>query len=193
MNKLDAVNRVLLACGLQTVTALNTGGGSIQGMVERQIDAIDAQEQARGWHFNRRYGVVLSPAQDGTITVPDCFSIDTGGESASMDVTVRDGKLYRLDVDGGSDQFDGDVTVDMIDRVAWTDLPRRYQEFICASAAEMLNRSHVKSTAMAARIEEQLMRARTDALREDGENADVNLLSTQHAQNIRGRCRPRWR
>ena len=61
MDKLEGVNKVLRASGRLPVPVLDTGGNSWAGMAERVIDLEDLQVQTRGWHYNTRENVTVSP------------------------------------------------------------------------------------------------------------------------------------
>lgn len=92
MDKLEGVNKVIRASGKLPVPSLDTGGNSWAGIAERVIDLEDLQVQTRGWHYNTRHNVTVSPVlytfdnatweeADKRLTQADKFTQATVGQT----------------------------------------------------------------------------------------------------------------
>ncbi len=60
MTKLEAINEMLEAIGEYPVSALDTGGDTIEAMAENTLDRYDQRIQANGWHENTETKVELN-------------------------------------------------------------------------------------------------------------------------------------
>jgi len=192
MNKLDAVNAVLRRIGLTPVSALDTGGLSVQAQAERYLDDADLACQARGWHFNTRSNVTLTRNASNKISVPaSTYRIDTMGTDGDKDVTVVGG--YLFDLENNTDVWSQDLVVTYVSKAAFTDLPQTFADYIISEAAFLFNRSHKKDKDLDALLQAEVARRSSEARREDNDRSDVNVLNTQDMNQLRGRPRMRDR
>lgn len=192
MDKLTAVNEVLRRVGLPPVSALATDS-SAAAHAERFIDSVDRSVQSRGWHFNRRRGVTLSPDEfTSKIAVPTgTFHIDTDGTSRHVDVTVSGG--YLFDLENNVDTWSQDLVVAYVQKVAFTDLPEAFADYVVTEAAYQFNRFHKKDPALDKMLSEELPVRWTRLRQADNEQSDVNVLETGEMAQMRGRPRMRDR
>jgi len=193
MNKVDAVNAVLRRVGLPPVSSLDTGGLSAAAHAERFIDGANRSCQARGWHFNTRRGVTLSPDPvTNKIAVPAAtFHIDTHGQSKHIDVTVVGGNLF--DVDNNVDTWTQDVVVTYVVLSDFDDLPEAFADYVVTESAYQFNRFHKKDQALDSMLRDELAVRWTRVRQLDGDLADVNVLDTGEMIQMRGRPRMRDR
>ena len=192
MNKIDAVNAVLRRIGLTPVSALDTGGLSVQAQAERYLDDADLACQARGWHFNTRSNVTLTRNASSKISVPEStYRIDTMGSDGDKDVTVVGG--YLFDLENNTDVWSQDLVVTYVSKAAFTDLPQTFADYIISEAAFLFNRSHKKDKDLDALLQAEVARRSSEARREDNDRSDVNVLNTQDMNQLRGRPRMRDR
>lgn len=183
MNKLDAVNEVMLKCGLRPVTALDTNGASRQAEVERVLDAEELRVQIEGWHYNTRVDT-LSPDSNNRIEVPTgTLEIDSVDEDEDRNVTQIGGKLY--DLDDNTYEFTADLKCRYILRIDYPCIPPPIREYIACSAAARYNEQFGSQSRQAYLAREE-MRARTRAVRFNNRVADVNILDTDEAIRIKG-------
>jgi hypothetical protein len=186
VTKLDAVNIMLRARGMAGAAALDTDGGSDAAQAERVLDSVELEIQSRGWAYNTRTEVTLSPDDADHIALPSgTITIDSDGSDAGRNVSQLGGRLY--DLDNNTDEFDGDLIVTYILRYDFGCIPQPVQQYIAAKAAmEYANRypTRVDRTPMLA---SQYREARAEAFRFDDETSDVNVLDAVDAQRVRGR------
>jgi len=119
------------------------------------------------------------------VVADDVLSVDTAGESFSMDVAVIDGKLYNRDDD--TTTFTGDLVVDLVRYHGFADLPPWLRRLVTAEAVRTWQRRTIGDATADAAIREELAEARLEAARKDTETADYNILNTRTAQRVRGR------
>lgn len=192
MNKLEAVNNVLRRVGILPVASLDTNGSSAAAHAERFIDAASKSLQARGWHFNTRRDVTLSPNGSNKIAVPaSTFHIDTSGASANIDVTVVGGFLF--DLENNTDTWSTDLTVTYVINADFDDLPEAFADYVVTEAAFQFNRFHKKDPAFDSMLQGELERRWPALKRAENELADVNVLNTSEMTQMRGRPKMRDR
>ncbi len=96
LTRLDAVNTMLSAIGESPVNSLGDSGVADADLAERILVETNAEVQAMGLQVNSDYDWPLIPDVDGIITVPsNAIRVDTCGQSASLDITVRAGRVYN--------------------------------------------------------------------------------------------------
>lgn len=93
--ELEAVNDMLSVIGEAQVASIDETIPDVQQAVNL-LRMESRALQAKGWHFNTDDNLALTPdAEDGTISLPQgTLKVDTVGDSASLDLAYRAGKLY---------------------------------------------------------------------------------------------------
>ena len=198
MTTLEAVNDILRRVGSLVVPSLDTGGTSVQAQAERQLDDVDVRIQTLGWHWNKRR-LTLTPDEGGEIPVASIptprgslLEIDTVGPTSGMiEVVVEGGKLTRLP--DMTTTFDADLEVEVIERLAFSQVPLLFAAWMVAEAAFDLNRRYMQDVARAQALASERMQARVNAMRQVIRLADVNLLDSTDVRAVHGRRRlPYW-
>ncbi|MDP7637194.1 MAG: hypothetical protein QF577_06575 [Phycisphaerae bacterium] len=206
--KLAMVNDVMRRCGKLPVSALDTGGQSSPGLVERTIDDAISEILSKGWYFNRRYNVESTADGDGLhqlsaleANLGTIYSIDTDATDAYIPITVThhtDGEtdtrvLYNLD--DKTDEWGADATlrVAFIYRSDVQDLPEQFKKWIISLSAFNHNRHFLQNEARDGQLQQEMMYSQACANREEIEVADVNVLDTPEQDQIRGRHRKKNR
>lgn len=198
--KLAMVNDVMRRCGKLPVNALDTGGQSSPGLVERTIDDAISEILSKGWYFNRRYNVEstadgdglhqLSALETGTGTI---YSVDTDVTDAYIPVTVTHNSDERVlyDLDNKTDDWGAAATlrVAFIYRSDVQDLPEQFKKWIISLAAFNHNRHFLQNEARDGQLQQEMVYSQACANREEIEVADVNVLDTPEQDQIRGRPR----
>lgn len=143
--KLDAVNACLLAINEYRVTALDTGGTSIQADAGRVVDESTRYFCAIGYPCNTRNCVAIS-ATLGIITVPAAtLRIKPAGASAYRNLVLRGDKVY--DADQGTGTFGSTETVflDIAELLDFEDCDPMLKEEISQHAAQRFARRRIGS------------------------------------------------
>lgn len=184
MTKLDAVNIVLRGLGRAGVSSLDTDGASDAAQAERVLDAVDIEIQSRGWVFNTRFEVTLSPDGSDHIALPDgCITIDADGSDSWRRVTQVGGRLF--DLDNNTDEFEGDLIVTHVSRYEFSCIPHPVQEYIAAKAAVDYN-AFYGHPSRAGQLHLDLDRKKGRAFRFDNGVGDVNVLDSVESRRVRG-------
>jgi len=187
MIRADAINNVLRRIGhlhMQINNSAIASSNNPETWASRFLDDADIACQSRGWNFNKRSNVKLSPI-GGVIAKPDCFRIDTSGESSNINITVQGGNLFNSDDNTAT--FTTDIYVDYYIRVGWTDLPETFAAYIVSEAAFAFNRYWKKDQALDSMLKEEIAKRWVECKREDNDQADINLLDTSEMNQLRGR------
>ena len=143
--KLDAVNACLLAINEYRVTALDTGGTSIQADAGRVVDESTRYFCAIGYPCNTRNCVAIT-ASTGIITVPAAtLRIKPAGASAYRNLVLRGDKVY--DADQGIGTFGSTETVflDIAELLDFEDCDPMLKEEISQHAAQRFARRRIGS------------------------------------------------
>tara|TARA_B100000029_G_scaffold30142_1_gene28892 strand:+ start:2737 stop:3360 length:624 start_codon:yes stop_codon:yes gene_type:complete len=146
--EISAVNSILGAIGQSPITNLSLSGNPNPevSFIYNILTEINKDVQNEGWHFNTERHVKTSPdPATKQITLPPKtlrYDLNDGDINKNMDLVVRDGKLYDL-VDH-TDEFDGDVYLDVVSLYKFEDLPNVFQRYITyrsavRAAAQLVN------------------------------------------------------
>jgi len=133
--ELSAVNNILGAIGQAPITTLNFDNPEVSFIYNLLRDA-NVDTQAEGWHYNTELHVKFSPDNNKKIAIGnDILSMDLHDNQARRhhDLVRRNGFLY--DKSTHSDEFDGDIDLDIVRLYAFEDLPIVFRRFIVYRAA----------------------------------------------------------
>ena len=135
--ELSAVNSILGAIGQAPVTSLVYDNPEIAFIYNLLRDA-NVDTQAEGWHFNTEKHVTYSPDANKHIVIGnDILSMDLHDNytKRTSNLVRRNGRLY--DKINHTDEFDGDISLDIVKLYSFEDLTIVFRRFITyrASAA----------------------------------------------------------
>ena len=140
--ELSAVNSILGAIGQAPITALNTQTTSTSdssqisenpeiAMIYNLLRDANVDTQSEGWHFNTEYHVKFKPNSDKKIAIgDDILSMDLHDNQARRhhNLVRRNGFIYdKID---HTDEFDGDLDLDVVKLYNFEDLPIVFRRFI---------------------------------------------------------------
>lgn len=188
MTTLDAVKAILKACGQRPPSAagLETGSYTMVGNAEAVLDEASRKIQARGWFFNTRREVELTPDGSDNIAEPTgALSVVPRRDYASRRIARINGLLF--DVDNNTDEFDGPVTVDYVFEATFSEIPSVIADYIVAEAAIEFNVRFVKNLIIDQNLRIRRAEAKTIADQLDGDEERTNVFDTPEARRLRGR------
>ncbi len=147
--ELSAVNSILGAIGQAPITTLKTQttAGSASTIVSEnpEIQFIynllrdaNVDTQAEGWHYNTERHVKFTPDANKHIIINnDILSMDLHDNYThrTFDLVRKNGRLY--DKTNHTDEFDGELDLDVVRLYAFEDLPVIFRRFITYRAAVM--------------------------------------------------------
>lgn len=193
LDKLAAVNRVLIDNSIDRVLSLDTGGSSDAAAVEYLLDLVDEEIQAQGWYCNTDFNKELIKQTDGSIALPaDALAIYpwTGANRRPNDDrstgqhTRRGAKLY--DLDNATETINANVRVLQVTKLPFNDLLVSLKVYIAAETSvrfQISRRSSFKADRFLVRQRDE---ARTMALKEDAELSNEDLTMTGGALEVLG-------
>lgn len=187
MTTLEAVNFILRQAGGLPVANLNTGGPSREAEAERCLDVEELRIQTRGWVYNTRRDVVLTPeTSDSKIHIPPgVITIDSYGQDAWRNVTQLGAVI--LDLDNNTETFNSSLHVEYILRYDFDCIPEPVAQYIaCEAALTFCQNQGVRDLARIVTLRQDRDRALGAAERSDGNTADANILDTAEAMRIKG-------
>ncbi len=176
----EAINEILLALNelpLPDDTSLDSIQISISA--NKFLSISKSTTLKKGWNFNTHV-VELVPNEDKYIIIPNTFmSVDPVDKLS--DVIVVDHRLYNKETN--SYEFDGSIECEIIMEVDFDDIPFTFRDYIIKRAKVSAYVSIIGSTDELALYREELREAHVDAVREEADSIDGNVLSGQSFRN----------
>lgn len=195
LDKLEAVNKILEAIGDPPAAALDTDGDSEVSYAERHLDQADREIQQRGWTFNTRREVTLTAQvlDNSTyrIVVPgNILRLIAATSHSTPQVTVVNGRLFRLDTNTDEWSSGDTVKVDYVEQVRFELIPLPIADYIVAAAADRHNRRRTRIPDLYAVLGGELVAKRVQALQHEGDDSRLNLLETTESRRFKGNRMP---
>lgn len=172
--ELEAVNTILRMVGetpVNTTDLADVAPGAQALLLLRQISRA---VQSRGWYFNRREDLTLTPGIDGRVPV----SINTvsiipyRGESKVL--AIRNNALYN--VTDETDAFEQSIRVTLIVALDFSELPECFREYITMEAGVRYTSSYSQSDLQFRFTEDELKEAQVRMLQEDTRNSRYSFM-----------------
>lgn len=133
LTELDAVNEILGTIAESPVNSLDEEVVIDGSLAMKILKTTSVEVQTRGWWFNRLEGLELSPDVTKTIQIaPDVLKLSASGNT-QIAVVQRGLKLF--DLTNKTYEFEGPVTVDLIQGLVFEELPSSARVYITVRAA----------------------------------------------------------
>ena len=133
--ELSAVNSILGAIGQSPLATLNFDNPEV-AMIFNLLRDANVDTQAEGWHYNTEKHVKFAIDTNGKIAIGnDILSMDLHDNQArrTHNLVRRNGFLY--DKTDHTDEFDGDVDLDVVRLYVFEDLPIVFRRYIVYRAS----------------------------------------------------------
>ncbi len=178
----EAVNQVLEAIGQPPVSDAekDTHPDSIEA--DGFLLRADNKIQRRGWHFNMFFDVALAFDGNGNIATGDILRIIA--VKYPWRVAIRNSKLY--DLENETIVFTAEPTVSAVRKLTWFDLPWSLQQYIITDAAVTYQRYKRTDQVDDAVLRDNLAQAKLQAVRDDEDLRQTNLLQTDEHLRLKG-------
>ena len=187
--ELSAVNSILGAIGQAPITSLTSQ--TTDASVETQISAnpeiafifnllrdANVDTQSEGWHFNTEYHVKFTPdSVTKKITIGnDILSMDLHDNQTRRpsDLVRRNGFLY--DKSTHTDEFDGDVDLDIVRLYVFEDLPIVFRRYIIYRASRVAATQLVANAGLVKLLGVQEQQARAALHEYECNQADYSMM-----------------
>lgn len=164
---LEAVNIVLANDGETGVSALDEDNEfSEAGRAEATLHEVSRTIQTGGHGFNTDFERKFTPTVANEIELPaNTLSVVPSGISEHLYVVERGRKLY--DLDANSYTFTQPVYLDVVNFLAWDDLPSAVRYYIAVRAARVYQARNTGSPQQNSFTEADEMRAEADFKKAD--------------------------
>lgn len=183
-SELEAINLMLRAIGESPVNSV-TGSGNVDAdMAGETLRFTSRNLQKRGWHWNTLEGLtLLRTAVTNEITVPaNTLKVDTSGNSKSRDAVLRGQRLF--DRDNNTYSWDADLEVELVEFLAFEDLPETARSYIALSASRRFQQDRVGSETLAKFHAVDEAHAWADLQREETENGDYSIFDSYSVASV---------
>lgn len=189
--ELDAVNEILTSVGQAAVTTLDLRNPEVS-IVLTTLREQNKLVQAQGWTFNTERNYKLAPdAVTKKIAYPtNAISIDANNEIHldSIDIVKRNGFLYdRLN---HTNQFEEELSCDIIWLFEFEDIPTAIQAYITARAARVFAIKSVGDATLNKLLEEQELVAKSTALEYETQQGDYSFFGFRDGENYHTSYQP---
>ncbi len=208
MSKLEAVNEMLLSIGESPVQTLASGLGDA-AIAESVLDRTSRQVQLKGWHCNTNRGLTVTKNASNQFALGvDTLKVDTvnagSGRQASrptpsafinagMRRSADDTKWLLYDNDNLSETWTNETEL-AVDRVFLEDFAKltpALQMYVWTLGAHRFQKSLMGSRVLFEFTQADVIDAETQAVQEDAENEDLNILREQgHVRSVAYRNNP---
>lgn len=134
--ELEAVNAMLDQIGEAPVSAL-TDLALDAAKARNTLNRVSREVQARGWHWNTTLRKLTKDGNNEFVVPTNALRIDTTRNSIQYDVINRGGKLFDRRPFKNTTVFTDltEIEVEMIELLAFTDLPEAVRQYIYIRAA----------------------------------------------------------
>ena len=174
--ELSAVNSILGAIGQAPLTELNFDNPEVSFIFNLLRDA-NVDTQTEGWHFNTEYHVKFTPDTNKKIAISsDIVSMDLHDNQARRhhDLVRRNGFLY--DKTDHTDEFDGDIDLDVVRLYQFEDLPIPFRRFIIYRASRIAATQLVANPGLVRLLGVQEQQARAALQEYECNQADHSMM-----------------
>lgn len=181
MNLRDAINEMLLSLNelpLDIADAIEDVPISV--VANQTLEIVKKRILSAGWDFNTT-NIELVPNTDGYIPIPLSFLSLDGGD-AEPNLTVRDWKLF--DKAELTYKFEDNKQVEVIEDMPFDDIPYNTASYVVAIASLEAYIDIIGDESGIAIRRERVRDAKIEALREDANKQDGNLLQDAHATTV---------
>ena len=187
--ELSAVNSILGAIGQAPITSLTSqsSSSSVQSQISENPEIAfifnllrdaSVDTQSEGWHFNTEYHVKFTPdSVTKKISISDdIISMDLHDNQARRhhNFVRRNGFLYdKID---HTDEFDGDVDLDIVKLYQFEDLPIPFRRFIVYRASRVAATQLVANAGLVKLLGIQEQQARAALQEYECNQADYSMM-----------------
>jgi len=185
LSQLEAVNIMLGNIGEAPTTSLVNPESdafvlSALSILNETVRAVQSED----WEFNKDRDYPMAPDVDGFIAITDSMiSVDT--TSNSMDVTVRQNKLYNKD--DHTFVFTDTVKTDVQWEFTYSELPQYIRQYIAVRAARIFAQRQLGDAIGDQLTEDDERDAKTSAKRRDIRNTDKTIFTNSGMSRIQRR------
>lgn len=175
MQEREAINEILLNINELPLDSSDIVEDiNIAIVAKNWLDIARKQVLSRGWEFNSTT-MSLSPNTDGYIIIPTDF-LYVDGTSDTDTYVVRDWKLFDKTL--LSYRFTDAVECDIIEDIAFDDIPHTLANYVVKTASLMAYSNIIGDTNGMSSRAAMLREVKVDALADDANKIDGNLLSS---------------
>ena len=174
--ELSAVNSILGSIGQAPVQTLEFENPEIS-FIYQVLNECNEDVQNEGWVFNREQNYTLTPDSNNWIQLPENvlrMDVSEGQVWRTTDVVRRNNRLY--DKLAHSDQFDKPITLDIVWRFPFSDLPQVFKRYITLKAAGRAATQMIGNKELAQLLSSQEAFARAACMEYECNQGDYNFL-----------------
>ena len=175
--ELSAVNSILGSIGQSPLTTLNFNNPETAFVYNLLVEA-NKDIQNEGWHFNTEENVKVTPETTTKyVSIPSNYlryDVHQKHVDKTVDVVKRNGRLY--DLVKHTDQFEEEISLDIVTLYPFTDVPPAFQRYIISRAAVRAATQLVANKELVALLQIQEQTARANVMEYDCTQGDHNYM-----------------
>jgi hypothetical protein len=177
--ELMAVNTMLRAIGESPINSLDNTGMVDAVLAQQTLETTSRHVQERGWYWNTQENLLLVRTYpDKFLILPDnTLKVDTvGDDNRTHPVVQRGSKLFNKLTN--SYVFDKDLRVDLVEFLAFGDMPQAARTYITLSAARKFQEDRVGSDTLAKFQIQDETAAWNELMNAEGETQDATIFDS---------------
>ena len=181
--ELSAVNAILGAIGQSPVTSIDKTNPEV-GFIYNLLRDANVDVQNEGWHFNTERHITYTPdAVTKRIVIgSDILKIDIpkGHTNRVYDVVKKtdptNNVTYLYDKYDHTDEWDGDINLDVVKLFSYIDLPEPFKRYIIYKAATRAATQLIGNTQLSQLLGNQELLARATCLEYECNQGDHTMF-----------------
>jgi Tail tubular protein len=186
LTELEAINEILATGSESPISTLEENVVIDASLAMNTLRATSVEVQTRGWNFNTLDGIALNPDQLGFVRLPrNTLKVDTTGESASTNAVQRGLRLFNKS--DNTYEWDGPVTVDLVEALEFEELPSTARVYITIRAARKYQDRYFGDPNTHSYSKQDEVEARAALLEEEIASTDPNMLNSDFARRLQSR------
>lgn len=173
--ELEAVNAMLDAIGEAPIDSLIDIEAPDAGTALRRLRAVSKAVQLTGWSWNTDEGVLISPDQDGHLTLPaNCLKVIPHESYAHRKLVQRGPRMW--DPRKQSDVFAEPVKLNLVMALPFEEMPEAARQYVMLNAAEVFQEGAIGSTTLDKFAQDARMLAMQSLQAAEAETGDYNIV-----------------
>lgn len=177
MDRLAAVNRILVSAQLEPVASLTGSLDRLETKAVTMLDDAVLRELEKGWDFNtdHDYPLTLSAGNFNVPTTPwTVLALDVRTDQSDKEIVVRDGKLY--DKTNRTFTFtEATIDVDITWKIDFDNCPLAFQEQAVAFASVRFAVQVAVDPQTASQLREDKAEAKAQMRHADTQQAELSI------------------
>lgn len=184
--ELKAVNALLSGIGETPTNSLEDTGVVDVVLALQTLEYVSRNVQERGWHWNTLESYKLPRTSAGEIILPsNTLKVDTVGPDTCKPAIQRGNRLFNKKTN--SYKFDSDVLVDLVEFLAFNELPQAARTYITSQSLRKFQQDRLGSDTLSGMQEKDEALAWQQLQAAESETLDATIFQSWDVARVLAR------